>query len=163
MLYQVGDRVVHWNYGPGIITGMDEKVLAGSNRLYYVVEVNRSTLWVPADEAGEKSLRPPTPASAFKDLLLILDSPADELSENQYQRQTQLVQRMQNRTLEDICCILRDLTARAQQQKLNRSDLEFMRRAQEFLLDEWELSLGTPRESARKELESLLKGVLAAK
>ena len=45
MRYQVGDKVIHWAYGIGTITGLDEKYLAGKTRSYYVVELSNSTIW----------------------------------------------------------------------------------------------------------------------
>jgi RNA polymerase-interacting CarD/CdnL/TRCF family regulator len=157
MNYQIGDQIVHWTYGPGTIIGIDEKVLANKAGKYYVVEVNQMTLWVPVGEAGEKSIRPPTPGAEFKQLLNLLHSPCESLPEQQYQRQNELAERMQKRTLEDVCCIIRDLVARSHTQKLNRNDAETLRRAEEFLLNEWELALGTPREVAQQELKGLLK------
>jgi RNA polymerase-interacting CarD/CdnL/TRCF family regulator len=157
MNYQIGDQIVHWTYGPGTIVGIDEKVLANKSGRYYVVEVGQMTLWVPVGEAGEKSIRLPTPGDEFKQLLNLLQSPSEDLPDQQYQRQSELVERMQKRTLSDICCIIRDLVARSRTQRLNRTDAEILRRAEEFLLNEWELSLGTPREIAQHELKDLLK------
>ncbi len=157
MNYHIGDQVVHWNYGPGRIIGIDEKVLENKARVYYVVEIGRTTLWVPVGEKGEKSIRPPTSRSEFKQLLNLLRGPGEQLPEQQYERQNQLAERMQKRTLSDVCFIIRDLVTRSRTQRLNRNDSETLKRAEEFLLSEWELSMGTPREAAEHELESLLK------
>jgi RNA polymerase-interacting CarD/CdnL/TRCF family regulator len=157
MNYQIGDQIVHWTYGPGTIVGIDEKILANKTNKYYVVEVEQMTLWVPVGEAGEKSIRPPTPGAEFKQLLDLLRGPGEQLPDQQYQRQSELTERMQKRTLSDICCIIRDLVARSHTQRLNRNDAEILRRAEEFLLNEWELALGTPREIAQQEMKSLLK------
>jgi RNA polymerase-interacting CarD/CdnL/TRCF family regulator len=157
MNYQIGDQVVHWTYGPGTIIGIDEKVLANKASKYYVVEVDRMTLWVPVGEAGEKSIRPPTPSAEFKKLLKLLRSPCKQLPDQQSQRQSELSERMKKRTLADICCIIRDLVARSRTQRLNRNDADTLRRAEEFLLNEWELALRTPRETAQQEMDSLLK------
>ena len=157
MNYQIGDQVVHWTYGPGRIIGIDEKVLANKACVYYVVEIGRTTLWVPVGETGEKSIRPPTSRAEFDRLLNLLRGPGEQLPDQQYERQNALAERMQKRTLSDICYIIRDLVTRAHTQRLNRNDSETLKRAEEFLLSEWELSLGTPREVAEHELESLLK------
>jgi hypothetical protein len=65
MDFQVGDKVVHWAYGPGEIVNLEEKVLSGQTNLYYVVQVNDLTLWVPSDEKGKRSMRLPTPAASL--------------------------------------------------------------------------------------------------
>jgi RNA polymerase-interacting CarD/CdnL/TRCF family regulator len=157
MNYQIGDQVVHWNYGPGTIIGIDEKVLGNKASKYYVVEVERMTLWVPVGEAGEKSIRPPTSSAEFKKLLKLLHGPCKQLPDQQSQRQNELSERMKKRTLAEICCIIRDLVARSRKQRLNRNDAETLRRAEEFLLNEWELALRMPRETAQQEMNSLLQ------
>jgi RNA polymerase-interacting CarD/CdnL/TRCF family regulator len=156
MNYQIGDQVVHWTYGPAKIVGMDEKKLAGKTRLYYVVQAEQATIWVPVDSSHDASLRVPSSHREFQKLLSILNTPGEELPDHLYQRQNELMLRMQKRSLNDVCYIIRDLVSRSQNQKLNRNDIEILKRAKDFLLDEWHLSLGTPRESAERELERLL-------
>ena len=157
MNYQVGDQVVHWLYGLGKITSIDEKSLAGQTRLYYVVEIDQLTIWVPVVETGQSCLRPPTPSSEFKLLLSLLSSPGEKLLDHQIERRNELAQRMQRRTLRDICHVICDLNSRSQVQKLNRNDIAVLKRAKEFLLVEWELSLGTSHTSAQRELDMLLR------
>jgi CarD family transcriptional regulator len=157
MSYHIGDPVVHWLYGLGKITGMDEKSLAGQTRLYYVVEIEQLTIWVPVVEKGQSCLRSPTPSSDFKILLSVLSSPGEQLQDHQFERQKELAQRMQRRTLMDVCHIICDLNSRSRVQKLSRNDAAVLKRAKEFLLVEWELSLGTPRASAQRELDTLLR------
>ena len=156
MNYQIGDQVIHWTFGLGTIKGLDEKRLEGQTRLYYVLEAGVTTIWVQADEMGENSLRLPTTRAGFKELLSLLHGPGQELPNHPYQRQTELIQRMQKRTLDELCCIIRDLTSRANLQRLNHHDNSILRRAEAFLLDEWELSLGTPRAEAQRELNIIL-------
>jgi CarD family transcriptional regulator len=157
MTYQVGDTVIHWNYGRGEIIGVEEKYLAGQKHRYYVVKTPQLTLWVPTDQEGESSLRPPTTRTEFKARMKILRGDGEALPEDQYQRQNQLVERMRKRTLDDLCHIVRDLTTRSRSQRLNRSDIAIVKRAEELLLDEWQLSLGVTRDKAQLELLDLLK------
>lgn len=163
MHYQVNERVIHWTFGPGRITAIDEKTLAGKTRLYYVFETEDTTLWVPVDEDDNCSLRPPTPKKEFLELLEIFKTPGEPLPDQQYQRQTELVARMRKRTLHDVCCLIRDLTARSRAYKLNRNDAEMLRRAQDLLLDEWELSVGDDRQAAEHELERLVATIAPIK
>ncbi len=157
MNYHIGDQVVHWLYGLGKITSIDEMRLEGKTRLYYVVEIDRLTIWVPVVETGQSCLRSPTPSSEFKILLGLLSSPGEQLHDHQFERRNELAQRMQRRTLRDICHIICDLNSRSRVQKLNRNDFSVLKRAKEFLLVEWELSLGIPRTSAMRELDMLLR------
>ena len=38
--FQVGDQVIHWAHGLGVIIQLDEKSLSGHTQQYYVVETS---------------------------------------------------------------------------------------------------------------------------
>jgi RNA polymerase-interacting CarD/CdnL/TRCF family regulator len=156
MNYHIGDQVVHLTHGPGKIIAIDDKRLAGQTRQYYVVDTGQLTLWVLIDEMGEKSIRPPTGSFEFKKLLSILCSPGEGLPDHHRDRKNQLDERMHKRIMVNICFVIRDLTSRSRLHNLNYSDRSVLRRAEEYLLDEWVLSLGTARSSAFREMEVLL-------
>lgn len=159
--HKVGDNVVHRTYGSGEITAVSDKGLPGQPCFYYVIEGNDQTVWVPVDEEGNSSLHLPTPRSDFELLINILRSQGEKMSNNRYQRQDQLAERMQKASIEDLCLVVRDLSYRSRWEKLSSSDIRAMNQAQSYLLDEWELSLGTPREQAKRELTWIIKENLA--
>ncbi len=158
MDYEVGDAVVHWTHGLGTIIAIDEIHLAGITQQYYVVEIEPLKLWVPFAEAHGGSLRFPTESTQFKRFFNILRTPGESLPDNQYQRKLLLRERMQKRSLEDLCHVIRDLTDRSRHHPLNQNDASVLFRAEEHLLDEWALSLGVERSKALRELEILLRG-----
>ncbi len=49
-MFQVGDRVIHWTYGPGQIVQVEEKQVASEMVEYYKVQVKDLTIWVPLKE-----------------------------------------------------------------------------------------------------------------
>lgn len=157
MNYQIGDQVVHSTYGPGKITAIDEKCLGGQTHQYYVVDTGQLTLWVRMDPVGEDSIRPPIRSFEFKELFNILRSPAEGLSDQHDERKNQLNERMNRRNLANICSVIRDLTIRSQGHNLNYNDRAVLKHAEDYLLDEWVLSLGTARQTASRELEGMLK------
>jgi RNA polymerase-interacting CarD/CdnL/TRCF family regulator len=157
MGYIIGDRVFHWTHGLGTVIAIEEKLLSGVVHEYYVVEVGILKLWVPTDEANEGSLRPPSEEEDFKRTLHSLQTPGENLSDNYTKRKFQLRDRIQRRTLESLCFLIRDLTQRSHDHVLNPNDNAVLFRAQEHLLDEWVLSLGVERESAQSELDALLQ------
>jgi RNA polymerase-interacting CarD/CdnL/TRCF family regulator len=157
MNYAVGDTVVHWTHGIGKVIAIDQIKLAETAREYYVVEVGVLKLWVPVDEENIGSIRPPTASSQFKGLFEILRTAGNRLPDNQFKRKLELRDRMQKRTLEGLCHLIRDLTDRSRQHPLNQNDSSILFRAEEHLLDEWSLSLGVDRANALLEMEELLK------
>jgi RNA polymerase-interacting CarD/CdnL/TRCF family regulator len=156
-VYKVGDIVIHCTYGSGKIVAIKDKGLLGYPCLYYVIEGDGQTLWVPVDENGSSSLHLPISRSDFKLLINILRSQGEEMSNNAYKRYDQLDERMQKASPKDLCLIIRDINYRSRSRKLNSHDIRVMRHAQSSLTEDWERSLGTPREMARREMEWILK------
>jgi RNA polymerase-interacting CarD/CdnL/TRCF family regulator len=155
--YKIGDTVVHWTHGQGTIIAIDELLLAGVSQQYYVIEVEQFKFWVPIEEANEGSIRFPMESIQFKSLLEILRMPGEKLPDNQYKRKIDLRQRMQKRTPEGLCHVIRDLSDRSHQHPLNQNDSSVLFRAEEYLLDEWVISMGDERSKALLELEGLLR------
>ena len=165
MMFQVGDRVVHWAHGPGKIIQLDEKELAGRRQEYYVVQIRDMTLWVPVSGSNDGngnnsgnggSLRRPTPAGDFERLFKILTGPAELLSDDRMERKTLLIDRLKDGTLESVCRVIRDLVHHRRVKKMNDYDSAILERARNFLLDEWSVSLAIPLPQAAMELQELI-------
>jgi len=154
--FQVGEKVVHWNYGMGEILQLDEKPLAGQMRCCYVVLIRDLTIWVPIDQMGDSSLRLPTPRNEFENLFAILCSPGELLSNDRLERRTQLIEKIRDGKLESICQVVRDLSFYRQTKKLNDHDKTILESAQSFLLNEWRLALTVSLPEAERELARLL-------
>ncbi len=156
MTYEVGDKVVHWTYGVGAVIAIEEIRLAENTRWYYVIDVKNLKLWVPVDEAGKGSLRFPMEKTQFRNLLGSLRTSGQPLPDRPYQRKQALRERMQNRTLDALCLVIRDLIDRSRHHKLSVDDSAVLMAAEDYLLDEWVIVLGMERSHALRDLETLL-------
>jgi RNA polymerase-interacting CarD/CdnL/TRCF family regulator len=156
MNFLVGDQVVHSVYGLGEIIQLDEKKLSGRTAQYYVVRIRDLTLWVPINDSGDSNLRYPTPASDFEALFAILRSPGEPLSEDRLVRKTQLTDQIKDGKLSSVCRAVRDLTYHRHTKKMNENDTATLERLQNFLLNEWVVSLSISFSQAKQELSLLL-------
>ena len=155
--FEVGDQVIHWAHGPGVITQLDEKSLSGRTQQYYMVEMSNLTLWVPVDQTDDHSLRLPTPKKDFEDLFQILASSGKPLSSDRNERRLQLIERLKDHELASICGIIRDLTLHKRVNKMNDKDNATLERSRNFLIYEWSLAFSIPIRQAEKELRDLLE------
>lgn len=156
-MFQVGDRVIHWTYGPGQIVQVEEKQVATEMVQYYKVQVKDLTIWVPLKETEKQRLRNPTPAKEFKKLIQILGKAGEPLADDRLQRKSQLLGRLQDGKIESTCMVIRDLSFYSKQKKLSESDAMIMERAQRFLLAEWVISLNTTMTDAQQAMGKLLE------
>lgn len=158
-MYQIGERVIHRNYGPSTVIGIEEKQLGKKKKQYYVVEASQVMLWVPLD--ATESIRYPFGKDEFQNLLAKMNGAGEELPDHHLSRADVLKDRLKSRTMADICSVIHDLTSHSRSHSLTKNDNACLQQAQDLLLDEWVTVMGTPREVARQELNNLLQGIPA--
>lgn len=157
MKFQVGDTIMHWSHGLGLITGMEERKMMGESQLYYVVKVQDLNIWVPADKLAAGRMRLPTSARSFKKLLAVLNGPSKVLPDDRRERKLELHTKMSDGTAESICDVIRDLTRREEVRTLNDDDRSTLQRAKTMLLGEWGYALKVPPMQAETDLQDALK------
>jgi RNA polymerase-interacting CarD/CdnL/TRCF family regulator len=158
MNFHSGDTVMHWTYGIGQIVNLEERALAGSKTIYYVVQVRDMTVWVPADSKVRSRLRSPTPKPRFQRLLAILSSPSEPLPEDRLERKTRLLELLQDCRPESLCQVIRDLSAYQKQlgKPMNDNDQMILKQSRNTLLGEWGFVLSITPAQAEHELHRLL-------
>jgi RNA polymerase-interacting CarD/CdnL/TRCF family regulator len=147
---------MHWSYGVGQIINREERSLSGARTIYYAVDVQGLTVWVPADQHVADRLRTLTPKNRFKQLLSILSSPGEPLPEDRLERKTHLQKRMKDSSAEALCQVIRDIYSYRKVQPLNDNDTIVLKQALKILLGEWEIVLSVTHAQANLELHRLL-------
>lgn len=156
MGFQIGDWVVHCAHGLGQIHDIEEKTNNNKTLMYYAIQLNDLTIWVPADDNQHSRLRPPTSAEDLRRLLATLSEPAEQLSDDRRQRNLQLLEILKDGKVESLCRVLRNLAAYRQRRTWNEYDSALMNRAQKALIAEWSFVLSIPPHEAEVELHRLL-------
>jgi RNA polymerase-interacting CarD/CdnL/TRCF family regulator len=153
-----GDTVMHWTHGIGQIVNLEERALAGTKTVYYVVQVRDMTVWVPADSHVGTRLRPPTPKFRFEGLLSILSSPSEPLPEDRLERKNHLLALLQDGRPESLCQVIRDLSAYQKHlgKPMNDNDQMILKQSRKTLLGEWGFVLSLTPAQAEHELHRLL-------
>jgi RNA polymerase-interacting CarD/CdnL/TRCF family regulator len=156
MDFHEGDPVMHWTYGLGRIVRLEERNLSGENVLYYAVQIEDMTVWVPADDKLENRLRTPTLKAKFMHLLTILSGPSETLPIDRQERKLLLLEWLKNGRAESLCRVVRNLSTYRNARPLNESDQALLKRTQNALLGEWGFALSITPLQAEIELNRLL-------
>jgi RNA polymerase-interacting CarD/CdnL/TRCF family regulator len=158
MNFHKGDMVMHWTHGIGQIVNLEERALAGSKSVYYVVQVRDMTVWVPADSKVGTRLREPTPKRRFQQLLAILSRPSEPLPEDRVERKTHLLELVQDGRPEGLCQVIRDLSAYQKQlgKPMNDNDQMILKQSRRTLLGELGFVFSITPAQAEHELQRLL-------
>jgi RNA polymerase-interacting CarD/CdnL/TRCF family regulator len=157
MNYQIGDKVIHWNYGLGEIVNVEEKTIGGKPTRCYVLRTADLMMWVPIDDLQQSSLRKPTPPQEFEQLYAILSSPGEKLLDDRLLRKSQLMDQLKDGKLASTCRVVRDLTYFKRKSKLNDQEKSILERAIRSLVTEWAYSLQIPFSQANQAMANLLR------
>lgn len=158
MQFQVGDVVVHPQHGLGQIVTIEEKRFSEKGtRLYYQINLSRSTLWIPVEAQETIGLRLATIRSDLDRYRHLLKKPPVPLNQNHSRRQLELADRFDRGSFQGMCEVVRDLTAWSRQKRLAATDAITLQKARESLSQEWATAAGLSVREASKEIDSLLR------
>lgn len=156
MNFHEGDSVVHWTFGLGKISQLEERDVSGQNILYYVVQIGDLAIWVPVDSAAETRLRAPTPAAKFEKLVNTLSKPSETLPADRHQRKILLADWLKDGRVESLFRVIRSLVACQKTHPLSDNDHELLKRSEAILIGEWTFSMSIPFNEAQNTLHRML-------
>ncbi len=157
MPFQVDDRVVHPAHGVGRVVGLVTKHFSGPEaRLYYEVAHPRSTVWVPVEADAASELRPLTSRDELGRYRGVLRSRPVSLTPDHRQRRFDLLSRLKAGLFQNLCEVVRDLTARGWLKPLSEMDSITLRKTRDDLCTEWAAADGGSILQAVEEVNALL-------
>jgi RNA polymerase-interacting CarD/CdnL/TRCF family regulator len=157
MHFQVDDVVVHPAYGIGQIVKIEEKRFSEKQpQLYYKVTLLKRIIWIPVEAQATLGLRPVTAKNDLEQYRNLLKSLPTPLTKNHHHRHIELIKRLKQGSFQDICEIVRDLTAWSWRKPLGSTDSAMLKKTRDSLYQEWATAAGVSVTEAIKEVESLL-------
>jgi RNA polymerase-interacting CarD/CdnL/TRCF family regulator len=156
MRFEIGEKVIHWNFGLGEIVKIEDKNIHGFLTKCYVLRTIDLTIWIPVNDLQQPSLRVPTLPEEFMKLSAILSNPSEMLLEDRLLRKDQLLARMNEGQLSSICRVVRDLTNFKRSARLTLQEKSILEKAVNSLLTEWTYSLGMSLIQARQAMTIML-------
>jgi len=156
MKFTIGDQVVHPHHGVGFVAGLEEKRFEpDAARMYYVVSIPDTTLWVPVD-LSTSGLRKLGLISELEECRHVLQS-APQVLEAGRSLLSNLSARIKQGTIIAQCEVVRDLTAFGRRKPLYGPISDFQRSAMNVLCQEWAAVTGVSQTEAEHEITVLLK------
>ena len=158
MPFKAGDFIVHPTYGVGNIMRLEEKCLVEDQpRWYYVLAVDKSTVWVPVDENNAAGLRTITPKKDLDRYRVVLKGQPGALERDHNKRRTLINERVKQGAFQSLCEAVRDLSAQSWKRPLSEADLTLLQRLNHRLYREWAASAQVPLPDAAAEVQALLQ------
>jgi len=156
MKFAIGDKVVHPQHGVGFVAGLEEKQFEpNAARMYYVVSIPDTTLWVPVD-LSTSGLRKLSLKSEIEECSQVLQDSPQALNTGK-DLLANLSARIKQGTIIAQCEVVRDLTAFGWKKSLYGPLADFQRMALNVLYQEWAAVKGMSQVEASHEVNSLLR------
>ena len=154
--FAIGDKVVHPQHGVGFVAGLEEKQFEPNvARMYYVVSIPDTTLWVPVD-LSTSGLRKLGLKSELEQCRQVLQAVPQALNAGR-DMLSDLSARIKQGTIVAQCEVVRDLTAFGRRKPLFGSIADFQRMVLDVLCQEWAAVNGVSQADATYEINILLK------
>ena len=158
MNFDIGDTVVHPQYGVGNVVQLEEREFERGNlRSYYEVSIpGGSTVWVPVDlpDSGLRRLARKRDLARCRE---ILTSKALPLTDDGRIRQSELVARLKRGTIAMQCEVVRDLSAFVAHKPAYGTITSFLEAMVRVLSQEWALVEGISIGEAAVQINLLLE------
>jgi len=162
MKFAIGDKVVHPQHGVGYVSGLEEKQFAPSAaRMYYVVSIPDTTLWVPVD-LSTSGLRKLGLKSELEECRQVLQASPQALNAGR-ELLSSLSGRIKQGKIITQCEVVRDLMAFGWKKPLYGPLADFQRMVMNVLCQEWAAVNGVSQAEALYEINGLLKKGRASK
>lgn len=159
MPFNVDDRVVYPAFGVGRIVALVTKSFyEAESDLYYEVMGERSTVWVQVNESAARGLRRLTRQYELAYYREVVGRRPVSLNQDHRQRQLNMRSQLKLGTMEGLCEMVRDLSARSWARPLTATDSMALRQSREALCEEWAAADGVTLPQAAAELTALLLG-----
>ncbi len=110
-MYKIGDKIVYPMHGAGIIEQIEEKVILGENREYYVLRVpcGDMKIMIPVEKSDEIGVRPVISAEEMEEVLTILRGESTEMSSNWNRRYRENTDKLKTGDARQVAEVVRNL------------------------------------------------------
>lgn len=158
MQFSVGDKVIHPQYGPGLVACIVGSEPSDVERQYYVIEIPQKGLTVhtPVGMADALGVRRAMSPSRSGRVLNLLGGKPRPLPEDYRMRQEQVWARVETGQVVALAGVVRDLSWRQRQAHLTKKDSDLLRKALDMLAAEMALVSGDTVAEVREQIGAAL-------
>lgn len=157
-MFRVGDKVVYPHHGAAIIKGLEEKVVLGEKKKYYVLRLAYGdlTLMVPADNTEEVGIRDVIRRDELDKVFKVLKSKECRMPTNWSRRFKTHVEKLRSGDIYQVAEVVRNLARREKEKGLSAGEKRMLSRARQILVSEVIFAANVDEGEAEKMLDKVL-------
>ncbi len=158
-MFKVGDLAVYPAYGVGRIVSIEEKVISGEKRTFYVVEILKKGMkvMVPKNNADQKGLRDIVSRKKANEVFGVLKERNVKINnQNWTKRFKEYQDKIKTGQIYEIAEVLRDIHILGMKKDLSYGEKKILETARELLVQELAIALSKSEEDIRKKIQKCL-------
>ncbi len=152
--FKVGDNAVYPAHGVGVIKRIEEKVISGKKKSFYVLQVieNGMTIMVPTDNTSSVGLRALVSETEVDDVYSILRDKNTKIDRTTWNRRyREYMEKIKTGSVKEIAEVLRNLYLLKNSKDLSFGEKKMFETAKNLLVKE--ISMSNSRSEAEVEEE----------
>lgn len=157
-MFSIGDKVVYPMHGAGVISSIEEKLVLGATRAYYILSIpyGKMQVMVPVDTADKAGLRYIADKKAMERAFEVLSSESTPMDENWNRRTRDNMEKLKSGDPCIVAEVIRNLTRIEREKKLSTGEKKLLSNARQVLASEIVLVLGVDEKKASDMIDSAI-------
>lgn len=158
--FKVGGKAVYPAHGVGEITEIQNKVIGGRERSFYVLKIieNGMKIMVPVETATSTGMRPIISKSIANEVLEILKSPNVAVKTQPWNRRyREYMDMLKSGSPTEVAKVLRDLNRIKGDKDLSFGERRLLDTAESLLITELALSLSTKEADIESQIHAIFE------
>ena len=158
-MFCVGDMIAHPMHGAGVIDSIEERIMNGATRLYYILKMPTGgmVLMIPTETSDQIGVRPIVDSDAADALMAEIPKIDVEMTSNWNRRYRENMQRLKSGDLLEVAHVVKGLVARGIEKGLSTGERKMLLSAKQILISEIVLSKKLSYEEVEDHLNTLLE------
>lgn len=155
-MFTIGDRVSYPMHGAGTVEAIEERVILGEARTYFMLRFFNDGVTVMVPTEGGTGLRSVLGASDARDILYTLKDAPEDCDDNWNRRYRLNLDRIRTGDPSAVADVIRSLTLRERGRGLSTGERRMLTSARQILCSELMVSFGITLDEAYKCLDAAL-------
>ncbi len=157
-MFKVGDSVVYPMHGAGMIESIEDRLVLGEKRSYYIIRISRGNMqvMVPVDGCEKVGLRSVVKPDDLNEVYDVLSAESTPMDENWNRRNRDNMDKLKTGALPLVAEVIRNLVRVDRIKKLSTGEKKMLSNSKLILASEMVVSLGISEEEALKKIDNLI-------
>ncbi|MGI6730530.1 MAG: CarD family transcriptional regulator [Anaerovoracaceae bacterium] len=157
-MFIIGDKIVYPMHGAGIIEEIEEKMILGEYREYYILRIpcGDMKIMIPIDSCQEIGIRYVISCEEMEEVLRTLGEETSEMPNNWNRRYRENMEKLKTGDVRNVAEVVRNLSRTDREKKLSTGEKKMLANAKQILASEMILVQDISQDTAFEIIEKAI-------